>query len=247
MTPTMIETQGLSKAYGRRHALRNIDLQVRRGEWVALVGPSGCGKSTLLGLLGGHETPTSGSVTIAGKARTLFQHDALFPWLTVEANIALGLRHMTSASQKHARVSELLALTGLEASRSAYPHELSGGMKQRAQFAWALAADADVLLLDEPFSALDFLNRHTLREELVRLLEGREMTLVLVTHDLTEAALLADRVLVLSPGPGRLVKEVTLTSPRPRHLGDADVVATTTALMAVLQSTLAEAEADASP
>jgi NitT/TauT family transport system ATP-binding protein len=211
--------------FGDVHVLDRVSLSVASGEFVALVGPSGCGKTTLLNLCSGWLQPTSGTVHRPDRVRMVFQQDGLFPWLTVGENVRLGLRHLADESARSRHALELLALVGLAAFERHYPHQLSGGMRQRAELARALAGGTDLLLMDEPFSSLDYLTRLKLRAELARLLREQPRTVVLVTHDIEEAAQLADRVLVLSDRPARIRDEVRLTTPRPRTTTQPDVVA----------------------
>jgi NitT/TauT family transport system ATP-binding protein len=211
--------------FGDVHVLDRVSLSVASGEFVALVGPSGCGKTTLLNLCSGWLQPTSGTVHRPDRVRMVFQQDGLFPWLTVGENVRLGLRHLADESARSRHALELLALVGLAAFERHYPHQLSGGMRQRAELARALAGGTDLLLMDEPFSSLDYLTRLKLRAELARLLREQPRTVVLVTHDIEEAAQLADRVMVLSDRPARIRDEVRLTTPRPRTTTQPDVVA----------------------
>jgi ABC-type nitrate/sulfonate/bicarbonate transport system ATPase subunit len=224
MNDSPLRTVNLSRAFGIVEALRGIDLQVTRGEFVAVVGPSGCGKTTLLSLLSGYERPTSGTVVRSGRVRTIFQRDGLFPWLTCAENIALGLRELDDAGERREHMRRLLGLINLDGFAGRYPHQLSGGMRQLVELARALAGDTDILLMDEPFSALDYLLRLRMRNELVRLLHECPRTVVFVTHDIEEAAQLADRIIVLTERPGRIREEVTLDAPRPRRPTDAVVV-----------------------
>jgi NitT/TauT family transport system ATP-binding protein len=224
MTAKPLQLDKVSRAFGEVEALRGISLDIGRGEFVAVVGPSGCGKTTLLNLLSGYDQPTSGNIRRDGRIRMVYQQDGLFPWMTVSENIALGLRHLTDEGEKARQVDELLRLIRLEGFERHYPHQLSGGMRQRVELARALAGDSDILLLDEPFSALDYLARIRMRAELARLLEERPRTVVLVTHDIEEAAQLADRVIVLSERPGRICDEMEIALRRPRQITDLEVV-----------------------
>ena len=213
----------VSHSYGTVPVLNNLNLVVNSGEVVVLVGPSGCGKTTILNLLSGHIEPVSGSIQRQGIIRTVYQYDGLFPWLTVSENISIGLRSIDIA-QRANDLRELLNLIHLEGFEDHYPHQLSGGMRQRVELARVLAGDSDILLMDEPFSALDYQSRLRMRWELVRLLKKRPRTVVFVTHDIEEAAQLADRVLVLSNRPATICRELLIESPRPRGLTDHAVI-----------------------
>ena len=227
VTPPVLGLAAASFAYGEFPVIENVSFSVARGEFLAIVGPSGCGKSTLLSLLSGEISPASGSVERSGATRTVFQSDGLFPWKTVEENIALGLG---SASDDAARmqVQEMVTLIGLDNFGDHYPHQLSGGMRQRAELARALIGETTALLLDEPFSALDYLIRLKMRRELSRLIAERPRAVVLVTHDIEEAAQLADRILVLTERPARVRCEIDVRDQgaRPRDPTDPLVVAT---------------------
>ncbi|MCK6550295.1 ABC transporter ATP-binding protein [Myxococcota bacterium] len=217
-----VHIEGMGHSYGSLEVIRRLDVEIAKGEFVAIVGPSGCGKTTLLNLLSGYLTPTKGKVHRSGTVRTIYQTDGLFPWLSVAGNIGLGLRHEPEA-ERDAIVKEWLEHIRLEEFANHYPHQLSGGMRQRVELARILAGRADVLLMDEPFSALDYQTRLNMRGELARVLAKAKRTVVFVTHDIPEAAQLADRVLVLSGRPSRLVREIRMTSPRPRDLTFPDV------------------------
>ena len=220
-----LQTSALSRFYGSVEALRGIDLQVNHHEFVAIVGPSGCGKTTLLSLLSGFDKPTNGSLIRNGQVRTIFQYDGLFPWLTCAENIALGLRDFAQA-EREARKARLLDLINLNGFVDRYPHQLSGGMRQLVELARAIAGRADILLMDEPFSALDYLTRLRMRSELARLLTEYPRTVVFVTHDIEEAAQLADRIVVLTEPPGRVRFEHNIAAPRLRTPTDPVVVET---------------------
>ncbi len=222
--PPLLRLNDARVAFGALAVLDDINLEVRDGEFVALVGPSGCGKTTLLNLCSGWLRPTSGTVERPARLRMVFQEDGLFPWLTVDENILLGLRHLSDRGSRRRRADALLGLIGLTAFAGAYPHELSGGMRQRVELARALGGETPLLLMDEPFSSLDYLARLKMRQELARILREQPRAVLLVTHDIEEAAQLADRVLVLSERPARIEDEVALTMPRPRNPTDADVV-----------------------
>lgn len=219
----MIQLENVTLRYGATEVLSGVSLRVEKGEFVAIVGPSGAGKTTLLNLFSGALAPSQGRIQRAGKTRMVYQADGLLPWLTVRKNIALGVRELP-ASQREGRVTELLALVGLTDFAQHFPRQLSGGMRQRAELARALAGETDVLLLDEPFSALDYLTRLKLRAELARLLAERPCTTILVTHDIEEAAQLADRILVLSERPATIQQELVLVTPRPRDVTHPEVV-----------------------
>jgi NitT/TauT family transport system ATP-binding protein len=226
VSEALLRLDRASLTFGEVEVLKDLSLEVRRGEFVALVGPSGCGKTTLLNVCSGYLALTTGMVHRAGRVRMVFQQDGLFPWRTVGENIRLGLRHVGEA-ERRGRTEALLALIGLGGFEGHYPHQLSGGMRQRVELARALAGDTDLLLMDEPFSSLDYLTRLRMRAELARLLREQPRTVVLVTHDIEEAAQLADRVLVLSERPARIRLEERLLSARPRDATGPEVVQAT--------------------
>ena len=223
--PLQLET--VSRSFGAVEVLRGLSLDIRRGEFVAVVGPSGCGKTTLLNLLSGYDRPSSGVILRNGRVRMVYQQDGLFPWQTVSENIALGLRHLADETERGRQIGDMLRLIGLEGFRDHYPHQLSGGMRQRVELARALTGDSDILLLDEPFSSLDYLTRLRMRQELARLLQERPRTVMLVTHDIEEAAQLADRVIVLTERPAQIQCELNITASRPRDLTHPEVVRAT--------------------
>lgn len=225
--------QDLSKAYridGRSlPVLERINLDVRPGEFVSIVGASGCGKSSLLRLIVGLESDYDGRILLDGQPVTgtglergiVFQDHRLFPWKTVQENVALALKnHTLSRAEKRERVAEHLELVGLTGFEQAYPHQLSGGMAQRAAIARALITQPKVLLLDEPFGALDALTRVRLQHELQRIWVQQRSTMIMVTHDVEEALYLGDRVIVMDPRPGRIRHEVTVDLPHPRVRGE---------------------------
>ncbi|MEX8194638.1 ABC transporter ATP-binding protein [Comamonas guangdongensis] len=205
--------------------LDHVSLQVRPGEFVALLGPSGCGKSTLLRLVAGLEPPAHGQITQDGQPIerpdpsriVVFQDPTLFPWRTVRDNVALGLQARKVPKDQHARVDEALALVGLSEFAASYPHQLSGGMAQRAALARALVNEPQLLILDEPLGKLDSLTRLSMQGELLKLWQRAGFSVLLVTHDVEEALFLADRVVVFSPRPARTVKELAVDLPHPRH------------------------------
>ncbi|MGY4491372.1 sulfonate transport system ATP-binding protein [Pseudomonas sp. TE3610] len=211
---------------GTLEAIREFNLQIAEGEFVAIVGSSGCGKSTLLRLLIGLDTDFRGEIQVDGKPVTgigsergiVFQEHRLFPWLTVEENIGLGLvNEALSNEQRQRRVQDFVNLVGLKDFTRAYPHQLSGGMAQRVAIARGLVASPRILLLDEPFGALDALTRQQMQDELLAIRERARITTVLVTHDVEEAIFLADRVVVMEPRPGRIKRVVDIDLPHPRQ------------------------------
>lgn len=226
-----LRIEDCSVSFGSVEVFQNLSLEVARGEFVAVVGPSGCGKTTLLNLFSAFLKPTSGTVICSGRVRTVYQHDSLFPWQTAAQNIAMGLRESSDAEQSR-QLEEMLRLINLEEFAAHYPHQLSGGMRQRVELARALAGATDILLLDEPFSELDYLTRLRLRRELARMLEELPRTVVLVTHDIEEAAQLADRIVVLSDRPARICRALSVSIPRPRELTHPKVVETVHAILA---------------
>jgi NitT/TauT family transport system ATP-binding protein len=217
------------------HALDDVNLHVNEGEFVCLLGPSGCGKSTLLDIIAGLTLPDEGQVLAddvlvqaPGRHRlVMFQESALFPWLNVFGNVMFGLRRAAglSAAQRRQIADYHLHLVGLAKFKKAYVHELSGGMKQRAALARSLAPNPRVLLMDEPFGSLDGLTREQLYFDLQRIWEERKKTIVLVTHNVREAVCLGERVVLMSPSPGRIREEFAVDLPRPRDINTAEVAA----------------------
>jgi len=223
-----VRLAGVSKVFGRGasavKALDQISLEVPPGEFTCLIGASGCGKSTLLSLVAGLEQPTSGEVSASGRVALMFQEPALFPWLTAAGNIELALRARgVGRTERRQRTAELLETVNLSGFGGKRPHELSGGMRQRVALARALAQDADVLLMDEPFGALDAMTRDLLHDELDRVCAGRRLTILFVTHNVQEAVRLGARVVVLSSRPGRVVEEFAVRIERPRRIDSAPV------------------------
>jgi ABC-type nitrate/sulfonate/bicarbonate transport system ATPase subunit len=228
-----VRIEGLSKSFGTRngplHVLDDVTLAVREGELVCLLGPSGCGKSTLLNVVAGFEPCDKGRVTIEGEVVRkpdprrvfVFQEYGIFPWATVWDNVALGLRKRPREEQERIvqATIDLVGLTGFERS---YPMELSGGMKQRVEVARALAVSPDVIYMDEPFGALDSLTRLTMRAELIRIWQAEKKTILFVTHDVDESVQLADRIVVFSKRPGRILDIVTVGLSHPRDIGGAE-------------------------
>jgi NitT/TauT family transport system ATP-binding protein len=226
-----ISVNALSKAFGQGagtvHALDRLGLDVQPGEFVCLVGASGCGKSTLLNVVAGLDEPTSGTVEVDGRTGLMFQESALFPWLTVTGNVELALRlhpgEKLGRKTRRRRSDDLLRSVHLDGFADRRPHELSGGMRQRVALARAFAQDADILLMDEPFGALDAMTRDLLHDELERLWTDRSFTVLFVTHNVREAARLADRIVLLSSRPGRVVAEFPVDIPRPRRIDSPEV------------------------
>jgi NitT/TauT family transport system ATP-binding protein len=222
-----LEVSNLGKWFGGLEALRGISLAVERGEFIAVVGPSGCGKTTFLRIVAGLEHSSSGDVRLDGRVVRapgtdrgfVFQNDSLLPWRTVFANAIIGREVAGSigpADRK--RTMELLKLVGLEGFEGYHPRQLSGGMRQRVNLARALAIDPEILLMDEPFAALDAQTREIMQAELLRIWERGQKTVLFVTHQIDEAVFLSDRVLVFARRPGRLQEEVKIALPRPRDL-----------------------------
>ena len=228
-SPSEISFTNVRKVYGPAEsgvvALDNVSLDIGKCEFVCVVGPSGCGKTTLLNLLAGFEHPTTGSVTAFGKAITkpgpdrtmMFQDYALFPWLSVDGNIRYGLKQRkVSKTEADAVVKRYVDLIDLRGFETKYPHELSGGMRERVAMARALAVSPEVLLMDEPFAALDSFTRERLQDELVNIWSRERKAVLFITHSIDEAIKLSDRIVVMSPRPGRIVDIVPVTSERPR-------------------------------
>ncbi|MBO4206861.1 ABC transporter ATP-binding protein [Micromonospora echinofusca] len=232
VTPA-VALDGVTKVYGRGAqavlALDGVSLDVAPGEFVCLVGASGCGKSTLLNLVAGLDRPSGGQVRVAGSEQSaglMFQEPALFPWLTVAANVELPLRlRGLPRAERKERVAELLRTVHLGEFGGRRPHELSGGMRQRVALARTLALDTPVLLMDEPFGALDAMTRDILHDELERIWSERQLSVLFVTHNVREAARLADRIILLSSRPGRIIYSTRVDIPRPRRIDSAEVAA----------------------
>lgn len=214
-------------------ALNNVSFTVQHNEFCSILGHSGCGKTTLLTLVAGFEQPTSGQLSLDGKPigkpgwerSVIFQDYALFPWLTVCQNIEFGLEMKQIPKESRTRiVREHVQLVGLAGFEDRYPHQLSGGMKQRVSVARALAVDPQVMLMDEPFAALDAQNRTLMQQEMVRIWEKERKTVMLVTHSIEEAITLSDRILVMTRRPGRVKADIEVKLPRPRLEEDADVI-----------------------
>jgi NitT/TauT family transport system ATP-binding protein len=226
--PPAVSLRGVGKVYGTGRnsvvALERIDLDVAHGEFVCVVGASGCGKSTLLNLVAGLDSPTAGEIRTEGRRALMFQDAALFPWLSVAGNVELALKlRKVGKAERRERVHSLLKLVGLDAFAKKQPHELSGGMRQRVALARAFAQDADILLMDEPFGALDAMTRDIMHDELENLWRTRNLTVLFVTHNVREAARLGDRIIVLTSRPGRITAEVEVGGQRPRRIESREV------------------------
>ena len=225
-------------------ALERIKLEVHDGEFLCVVGPSGCGKTTLLNLIAGFQQPTSGEVLFRGRTikgpgaerGVVFQEHALFPWLTVRQNVAFGptVRHLTQA-QRRELADRYLDLVGLAGFSDLYPSEISGGMAQRVAIARALANEPEILLADEPFGALDVFTRTSMQRELDQIWQRTGKTIVFVTHSVEEAILLGDRVVVMTPHPGRIREIIPIDLPRPRSALDQPVVELARTILALLE------------
>lgn len=254
-----LKIEGISKVFTGRsglvEALQPVDVEIAAGEFVCLLGPSGCGKSTLLSIVAGLETPSSGRIIANGEAIhgtgtdrvLLFQEAALFPWLDVQRNVEFGLRQIgVPKKERAATARHFLELVHLQGFERSYVHQLSGGMRQRVAIARALALDPAILLMDEPFGALDAFTRDRLHTELETIWSNTGKTVLFVTHNVREAVALGDRVLVFAPRPGRIVREFRIDLPRPRSLEDHAVVDQTTEILDTLREAMGEAEKEES-
>jgi NitT/TauT family transport system ATP-binding protein len=233
MTQPKVVFKNVSKTFQKKKeelcVLQDIDLEVAEGEFVCLLGPSGCGKSTMLNIAGGFEKTDTGHITIDGTEITepsdrrvfVFQEYGIFPWASVWDNVCLGLRSKSKDEQNQI-AQDTIDLVGLNGFETAYPMELSGGMKQRVEVARALAVKPDVIFMDEPFGALDSLTRLTMRSELIRIWKQEKPTIMFVTHDVDESIQLADRVVVLTERPGTIAKIVEVDLPHPRDLASPE-------------------------
>jgi NitT/TauT family transport system ATP-binding protein len=233
--PDAVQVLNLSKSFRVNGAsqpiVTDVSFRVKKGEIVSILGESGCGKSTLLNLIGGFEKPDLGSVYRGGLAVEkpgrscvmLFQHYGLLPWRSVLKNVELGLEELPlSANERRERAFEYLKLVGLEEKSGLFVHQLSGGMQQRVAIARALALQPELILMDEPFAALDTFNRYHLQNELLRIQSQEKTTIILVTHDIDEAVYLSDRILIMRANPGQLHKEIRIQTSRPRDRGHDD-------------------------
>jgi len=231
-----IEIRNLNKTFFRTDmveqlcAIEDLSLDIKAGEFVSLVGKSGCGKSTLLRTIAGLEKPTAGEIICDGKEicgtspnrGLMFQEHALFPWLTVKKNILFALKSSKRYDTNGNSVDSLIETAGLQEFANSYPHQLSGGMRQRASLIRSLAVSPDVLLLDEPLGALDSFTRITLQDEIIRLWKERGNTMILITHDVDEAIYLSNRIIIMSPRPGRIAEIIDVPMSYPRNRGASD-------------------------
>ena len=225
-----VALRDVSKRHGKGDAavlaLDGVSLTVEQGEFLCLVGASGCGKTTLLSLVAGLDQPSVGTIDVQGRTALMFQEAALLPWRTASQNVELALKlRGVPRGERRGRAEELLALVRLADFADKAPHELSGGMRQRVALARALAQDADILLMDEPFGALDAITRDVLHDEIERIAAERRLTVLFVTHNVREASRLGDRIVLLSSRPGRVVQEFPVVVERPRRIEAADVSA----------------------
>ncbi|MEO6823021.1 MAG: ABC transporter ATP-binding protein [Candidatus Nanopelagicales bacterium] len=232
-----VEVEGLVKRFGATVALDGLDLSVRRGEFITLVGASGCGKSTLLNILAGLDRPTAGSVEVrAERVALMFQDATLLPWLTAGQNVELALKlRGVAKSDRRDRVHELLATVRLDGKSDTRPHELSGGMRQRVALARMLAQEAEVVLMDEPFGALDAMTRDHMHDELERIWSSHGLTVLFVTHNVREAVRLGDRAILLASSPGRVKAAHDVGLPRPRRIDSPEVSALASQLTSELR------------
>lgn len=223
---SMISIQGVSKHYGDFQALQHVDLEIAKGEFVVLLGASGCGKSTLLNLVAGFDQSTGGRIAVNGRevvkvdphCGMVFQQYALFPWLSVLDNVAFGLKMKgVGRAERHKVAQRYIEMVGLKGFEWKYPNALSGGMRQRVSIARVLANDPDVILLDEPFAALDAMTRQVLQDELLQIYEKSRKTIIFITHSIDEALLLSTRMIIMSARPGKVVTDIMNDLPMPRN------------------------------
>jgi ABC-type nitrate/sulfonate/bicarbonate transport system ATPase subunit len=237
MGSSRIDVRGVSKSFVQRgggllQVLHDVDFSIEAGEFVCLLGPSGCGKSTLLSIIGGFDTPDGGTVSIDGAPHSgpdprrvfVFQEYGIFPWMSVQENVAFGLARV-SADERARRVAQWIQAVGLIGFENALPAELSGGMRQRVALARSLVVEPEALYMDEPLGALDSLTRQQMRTEIAALCRRSKPTVLFVTHDIDEALLLADRIIVMSARPGHVIEIVPVDIAHPRRFGEADYVA----------------------
>lgn len=227
---------------GTWEVFSNVDLSIDENEFVSILGPSGCGKSTLLSMVAGLESISEGNITLEQESvqtpgpdrGMVFQQPALFPWLSVIDNVKFPLKHLSKKEQEE-QATKYLQMVHLSRFKQAYPHELSGGMQQRVAIARALAMDPKVLLMDEPFGALDEQTRHILHDELMKIWKETKKTILFVTHSISEAIKLSDRVVVMGTRPGRIIADIPIDIPRPRHRDDEEVIAKEKEVMNLLE------------
>ncbi len=257
--PPAVEIRHVSKLYATSDgqpswALMDVDLAIADGEFICAIGPSGCGKTTLLNLIAGFITPTGGTVASQGRPiegpsperSVVFQEYALFPWLSAQKNVEFGLKMQgVPPAERRQRAAELLALTGLARAADRYPFELSGGMRQRVAVARALATRPRVLLMDEPFAAIDALTRATLQHELLNIWHQLAPSVFFITHNIEEAVYLAQRIVVMSPHPGRIEQVIDVDLPYPRDRGSPAFAATYARIAASFAETEARSGTDA--
>ena len=237
MSNTILEIKGVNRIYKDEdstvEALTNVDLTIEKVEFVSIIGSSGCGKTTLLRLIAGFDKPQSGELLLNGKKITgpsyergyVLQQGSLFPWLTVEQNIGIGLKARHVYKDKKAKVPEFVSLIGLTGFEKSFPHQISGGMAQRVAIARALINDPELLLLDEPMGALDSFTRADIQDKLLELRKKKNTTMILVTHDVDEAIYLSDRIIIMTPRPGKVSEVLNVELPHPRHRGGTEFLA----------------------
>lgn len=231
---TILEIKGVNRIYNDKEkkveALKDIDMSVKKGEFISIIGSSGCGKTTLLRLIAGLDTPQAGKLLLEGEEITntdpkrgyVFQQGSLFQWLTVEQNIAAGLKARRVYKENKQRIPEYIEMIGLKGFEKAYPHQISGGMAQRVAIARALINDPELLLLDEPMGALDSFTRADIQDKLLELRQASNATMILVTHDVDEAIYLSDRIVIMTPRPGKISQIMDVDLPHPRHRGGTE-------------------------
>ncbi|MBQ1902310.1 MAG: ABC transporter ATP-binding protein [Lachnospiraceae bacterium] len=234
MSEKILEIRDVKRVYkdedNEVDALVDVNLSVEKGEFVSIIGASGCGKTTLLRLIAGFDKPQSGDLLLDGEPIKepsiergyVLQQGSLFPWLTVHDNIAYGLKVRGVYKEEKARVDEFISLIGLEGFEKAFPHQISGGMAQRVAIARALINDPEILLLDEPMGALDSFTRADIQDKLLELRKKKNTTMILVTHDVDEAIYLSDRIVIMTPRPGKISEVIDIDLPHPRHRGGTE-------------------------